>query len=507
MVVDMTERKRAQAALEESEAKYRDLVETSQDLIWKCDTEGRFTYLNAAWRETLGYEPDEMLGRRFADFKRPEVAARDLKTFSQILEGEPVRSYETTYLSKSGADVDLLFNAMTLLDAAGNLVGTQGTAYDITERKRAERALLEIVEGTSAELGADFFRSLVRHLAGTFGVRYALLGEVMEDAPDRVRTLAAWVGDDFGENFEYELAGTPCENVVGKTTCLYESGVQEHFPDDHLLVEMGVIGYLGAPLFDSSGNALGILVVMDDKPIEDVPTMQSMLAIFAARAAAELERKRAEEAMQESEERFRLLAENARDVIFRYRLAGARGFEYISPAVTIVTGYRPDEWYADPDFVARIVHPDDRGTALQTMREVRTDAVELRWVHKDGSIVWSEQRNVPIYDEAGRVVAVEGIIRDITERKQAEEALQRAREDLEGRVEHQMLRKNPYGLTFRELGVLHLMAGGRPDKEIARELGVSLATSQKHAANIREKMDVTSRTEAGVRALKEGLLG
>jgi DNA-binding NarL/FixJ family response regulator len=98
------------------------------------------------------------------------------------------------------------------------------------------------------------------------------------------------------------------------------------------------------------------------------------------------------------------------------------------------------------------------------------------------------------------------LVTDITERKQMEEALQEAREELEGKVERQMLRRNPYGLTFRELTVLNLVAGGKTDKEIGIMLGISPRTAQTHLAHILDKMGAASRTEAGVRALREGLL-
>ena len=95
---------------------------------------------------------------------------------------------------------------------------------------------------------------------------------------------------------------------------------------------------------------------------------------------------------------------------------------------------------------------------------------------------------------------------DVTERKRLEAQLQQAREELEGKVEREMVRKNPYRLTFREFTILHFIAAGRADKEIARELGISPLTVHKHVANILGKMNAASRTEAGVRALREGLV-
>ncbi len=84
--------------------------------------------------------------------------------------------------------------------------------------------------------------------------------------------------------------------------------------------------------------------------------------------------------------------------------------------------------------------------------------------------------------------------------------MQRAREELEGRMQRQMLRRNPYGLTFRELTVLNLVSSGMPDKGIGMELGISPLTAQKHMSNILTKMEASCRTEASVRAVREGLL-
>ncbi len=124
--------------IQKSEVKYRDLVETSQDLIWRADREGRFTYLNPAWESTLGYSLDEMIGHPFPDFKRPVEREQNLQRHRRIMQEEVPTNFETTYISKTGEEVILIFKAKPLLDGSGQVVGTQGTATDITERKRAE---------------------------------------------------------------------------------------------------------------------------------------------------------------------------------------------------------------------------------------------------------------------------------------------------------------------------------------------------------------------------------
>jgi len=140
-VLDISERKRAEAALQASEAAYRTLVETSHDLIWSVDAQGRWTFVNAAAKDIYGYEPAEMLGRPFMDFETPEQARIDLETFARIKAGTPHFNYETVHLRKDGSLVMLNFNAVVLRDEHGVVLGTTGTAQDITERKRTEAAL------------------------------------------------------------------------------------------------------------------------------------------------------------------------------------------------------------------------------------------------------------------------------------------------------------------------------------------------------------------------------
>ncbi len=138
---------------------------------------------------------------------------------------------------------------------------------------------------------------------------------------------------------------------------------------------------------------------------------------------AQLESEQA--ALRESEARFRRLAENARDIIYRYEFTPRRGFTYVSPAATGITGYTPEDHYADPDLGIKLVHPDDRHLLdpLFAGVNVNTRPLVLRWIHRNGQVIWTEQHNVPIFDETGQLVALEGIARDISARVELEERL------------------------------------------------------------------------------------
>jgi len=170
-------------------------------------------------------------------------------------------------------------------------------------------ALSAIVEGTAHSTGDEFFRILVRHLAKAVGVQYSMLAEFAGE--QRVRTLAYWQVDHIAENVEYDLAGTPCEDVVRGNLCHYPTGVRQRFPSDLPLVEMGIESYLGVPLIAPDGAHLGHLCVFDTRPLPEEPRTLMIFRIFAARAAAELARLRLERDLMEREQQYRDLYDEA----------------------------------------------------------------------------------------------------------------------------------------------------------------------------------------------------
>ncbi|HDQ73352.1 MAG TPA: response regulator [Chloroflexi bacterium] len=204
-----------------------------------------------------------------------------------------------------------------------------------------------------------------------------------------------------------------------------------------LLAEVPII--LVTSLGDRRSRLQGFEAGADDfisKPIDQAELLARVrtttrLNRYRKLLDAQTRHRKAEEALQESEARFHRLAENVPDVIYRYRFLPTPGFEYVNSAVTDITGYTPEEHYADPELGFKLVHPDDqRLPASQQTPDGIGSPIVLRWVRKDGRTIWTEQRNVPIFDEAGRLVAIEGVARDITERKRAEEALRRQLEEL-----------------------------------------------------------------------------
>jgi PAS domain S-box len=186
--------------------------------------------------------------------------------------------------------------------------------HSASQEEQKTDILRLMYEGTATATGDEFFRKLVRSTAAAMQVRYTFVSE-FAGSRERVRTLSFWAGENFTDNIEYDLAGTPCEAVLNGEMRYYPKGIQGLFPQDTGLVEMNAESFLAIPLTDKLGDVLGHLAVLDDHPMSVQESELAAFEVFGARAATELERKRAEEALEQSEQRLAHVLDSAMDVI------------------------------------------------------------------------------------------------------------------------------------------------------------------------------------------------
>ena len=297
-------------------------------------------------------------------------------------------------------------------------------------RMPAEKIIEAIHEGTARATGGEFFRELARCLGETLGVRYAFVGKFLTEG--KVSTVAVWGEGDSSRSFQYSLDGTPCENVLGQGTCFYPRHVQTVFPTDHLLAEIDAESYMGTPLRDAAGETNGLLVVMDDRPMADVPLFRRVLEVFAARAGAELGRREAEVALRESEERYRAIAEDTPVLICRFLPGGE--ITYANKAYCKYFGVSSEELVGS-SFFPRISEADResvRANISALTVDSPTRSHEHRVIAQNGEIRWQRWTNRALFDDTGKVVAYQAIGEDVTDRKRAEEQ----RLSLERQVQH-----------------------------------------------------------------------
>ncbi|MCA9218109.1 MAG: PAS domain S-box protein [Planctomycetales bacterium] len=297
IVEDITSRRLAEeasreasTALRESEERWRSLTQHSADHVLTLDCDLNIQFCNFSLQ---GMPVEELIGTPLY-LHVPTNRSSEIKTILEgVLESQNIADYETDYDAPDGTKIFYESRVMPRT-VDGEVVGLTVNVRDVTRRKRAEGGLRSVVEGIARATGDDFYRSLVEHLAAAIGIRYVLVAELIGDELDHARTLSVWLNGEHGENFEYALAGTPCQNVARRSTCIYPSGVQESFPEDDLLAQMGAEAYIGTFLVGTTGKTVGILAAIDTQPIVDHADLRTLLQIFAKRAATELERNRAE---------------------------------------------------------------------------------------------------------------------------------------------------------------------------------------------------------------------
>jgi len=407
-VQDVTGRKRVGTELRLREEKLRSIFTTAPVGIGMT-TDRRLIEFNGCLCEMTGYAREELLEKSLSILyeSNDEYEARRERLYEEMAQ-KGSSSVEARWRRKDGKLIDVLLNAAPLK----LLSPSQGMAFtvmDITERKQAEEALKESEE--------KFRNSIVNSPMGIM---------VFKRDGDIIYVNRALL-DIYGFSSIEEMRNTPVE--------------KRYTPEAYAEYQVRFAEFLNGK---TEAMDYELSIVRKDGTVRQLQAYRREVTWGSEKQYQLLycditERKKAEEALKVSEERFRRLAENARDVIFRYRLLPSLGFDYISPAVLRISGYAPEEFYTDPLLIFKVVHPDSRSFLEEIMsrpQDYLDKQVVLHWIHKNGESIWTEQRSVPIYNQDGKILANEGIIRDITERKRVEERLRESEENFQAYLDN-----------------------------------------------------------------------
>jgi PAS domain S-box-containing protein len=326
-----------------------------------------------------------------------------------------------------------------------------------------DEALRVILLGTATETGGQFFAALVQNLAKALATHGAWVTEYFPEQR-RLRALAFWMDGQWLQDYEVDIAGSPCEQVIGQRRLVhFPDRLLELFPNEPDVMAIGAVSYLGVPLLDTDGSILGHLAVIDRRPIPEDPRVYAIFKIFGARAAAELQRLRAEAEVREREEKVGRLLGSAMDAIIE--LDDRLHVTHVNPATEKVFRCR-DDTMVGQDFRRFLDETDGhRLAALIDELDARPEGERSRWIPgglnarcPDGSSFPAEA-TVSRFDLHRRKYTTL-ILRNVHDRVEAEQRIQSLT------VETELLRE--------ELQALHpdgtLIGESRALKQVLRDI-------------------------------------
>ncbi len=439
-ILDITERKYVEQENLETRVKYQSYFENATDGLFVVNRQGFYTEANPAACQMTGFSLHELLRMNVRELIAPEFDEPVKKTLERSFEQGSVD--EEVLLKKKNGEI-LWVRLVTSKIDENTVIAF---CHDITQRKYHEGMLQAQLgfQKLMASISSGFVNATSYAFDDAVNSALAKCGEFFDcdrsyvflfsDDHQKMTNTHEWCAHGVEpqiQNFSsFETENVPWwwEQIKNKKVINLEE-ISEQSDLTPFEVELfsgqDIKSLLSVPMI-SNGQLIGFLGldrVKNTKGWNEQEVAQFNLVTEAFASA--FARKKAEGLLRDSENRYRLLAENALDVIFRLTLFPKKGYEYVSPSAFNLTGYTPEEYYEDPELELKIVHPDDAGkinydTAPKSYFE---KPLVIRLICKDGKIKWCEQSNVPIFDNKGKLTAIEGIARDITDQKQFEEKL------------------------------------------------------------------------------------
>ncbi|HYH96109.1 PAS domain S-box protein [Hyalangium sp.] len=488
----------APPATSPSERLYRQIIESLEEVIFQTDPQGRWTFLNPAWPQLMGFPVEESLGRGALEYVHPEDRARLQESFQPLLDRKADTSRHTVrYLKRDGSPLWVEVLARPLLGEDGTVLGLGGKIADVSGRRRTdaalarrERYLSALVEMQHRLLAAqqegDLYKDVLEPIGRAAGASRVYFFEVYRgDAGQQLMIQRAeWCAPGV-----QPVSGNPRFQAVpvepdfkrwGELLSRGEvvSGQVKDFPPSEraILDPQGILSMLVLPL---RINQAWVGFIGFDNCVEEQEWDRLEVDLLSAAAGAialELEHRQSESALRERETRYLQLAENASDIQYRYRLESPRAFLYVSRVVGDRLGYTPEEHYASPELWRQLVHPGDLpmlNQLLDTPQQLGSKPVVLRFTARNGRTRWLEHTVAPVLDATGRPLLVEGIARDITERREVEEQLKLSEASfrilLEGVPDAAAIQRDGR-IVYANMALVAALGFDRPEQLVGRTL-------------------------------------
>lgn len=310
MAEDVSEKTRIEEAKSLSEAKFAGAFQCNPDSVSITRaSDNVILEVNQTFETMTGFTKMEAVGKTALELGLWLYPTEQHKLHENLRMGRMVRDFCWSLRTKH-ADTRVCQTNGTVF-TIGKEVYLLTVDRDITDQRlmeeqkaEADRALLRLAQGTQDMIGESFFTLLIADLASALRLDLAFIGLIATDDPGRIKTIAVHRDGTSGENFNFALSGSPAEHIARDGTALFTTDIHQRFQTSRLLAEREWESFGGISLRNSAGAMIGILAVMHSEALANPDLVKSLLQVFGERASAELERKRSEEALRHSEQRF-----------------------------------------------------------------------------------------------------------------------------------------------------------------------------------------------------------
>ncbi len=412
----------AQSPQPHSTEKWEQAFDALTDHVMILDHSGNIIWANRAIRDLIEPHVGSIVGHHYQLPYYGTILPQSPPPWETVLAGALSAVVETSFPAMPGS---FLVSCYPLLDAQGTQWGAISVVKDITDRKRIEVALRQIAQNDPAPGSMAFLRTLVKDLCHALNVPYAILADLEDPTQPQAQTVAISANGAYAENFVWTPPALLFEELLHVKGCAWNTITSPLFPSTSALSSWHVTSYMGITLRGQAGKVIGLLLVLSPEPIANPHVAKSIVQLFAARAASELQRKKSEEALRDSEQRYRAIVENAYDLIIEISQKGE--CHYASPNCQIVLGYESADLLGKNFF--DFVHPEERLSLTKSFHNqigaLQENDMVCRVQTKHGEWRWFESHIHPFRTSVGTVKGVI-VARDITEQRQVEEERVRA---------------------------------------------------------------------------------
>jgi PAS domain S-box-containing protein len=412
----------AQLTHSETTEKWEQAFDALTDHVMILDQVGSIVWANRAIRDQVEPRMGPIVGHHYRLPYYGEILPKSPPPWETVLAGALSAVVETSFPLMPGF---FLVSCYPLFDSQGTQWGAISVVKDITDRKRIEEALRKIAQSDPTPGSIAFLRSLVKDLCQAINVPYVILADLENPAHPNAQTVAILANGTFLENFAWTPPPALFNDLLGVKGCAWNNVSTPLFPQTSALSSWQVTSYMGNALRGQAGQIIGLLVVLSPEPITNPHVAKSIVQLFAARAASELQRKKTEDALRDSEQRYRAIVENAYDLIIEINSQGT--CNYVSPNCEAVLGYDSTDMLGKSFF--DFVYPEERQALTESFHTHIGSLQEIdmtcRLQTKQGEWRWFESHIHPFRTSMGTVKGVI-VTRDITEQKRVEEERLRA---------------------------------------------------------------------------------